>query len=386
MSKKILFFFPENPFSNRAGNVTRAKTTLTILKKLGHRIDLVGVKDIYREQKDSTAVDTNIVDNLFLIRQRPPKNRTSFDYWQHKFSKMYQKPNEYNVALTAFAKKEFVNLFLAKKYDAVVINYEFWTGLIKHAAMKNTLKIIDTHDWITLNEFYKNKKLDIGKRFNEEINNLSKFDKIITISEDENTVFKRFLEHKVINIPPSFISHFNHHLDKKYDLIFVGSENYFNIQSMQWFFKNVYHLLPENINIIIIGRICKHLEKRKNVTLVEFAENLEQYYHQSKIAICPMLEGTGIKIKVIEALSYGLPVVGTERAIDGFSSKTKNGCLIGNSPEIFRDNILSLLQKEEYYVKMSHEVKEYFIDHFSEEKAIEKWRNIIISSITQTVS
>lgn len=378
MSKKILFFFPENPFSNRAGNVTRAKTTLTILKKLGHRIDLVGVKDIYSEQKDSVDFDTAIVDNLFLISQRPPKNKISLEYWQHKLSKMYQKPNKYNVALTAFAKKEFVNLFIAQKYDAVVINYEFWTGLIEHAAMKNTLKIIDTHDWITLNEFYKNKKLDIGKRFSEEINNLSKFDRIITISEDEHLVFKRFLEHKVINIPPSFSSHFNNHSDKKYDLIFVGSENYFNIQSMQWFFKNVYPLLPENINIIIIGRICKHLEKKKNVTLIEFAESLEQYYHQSKIAICPMLEGTGIKIKVIEALSYGLPVVGTERAVDGFSSKVSNGCLINNSPEVFRDHLLSLLQNETYYTKIKHEVKVYFNDHFSEEKAVEKWKNILI--------
>ncbi|GEN76800.1 glycosyltransferase family 4 protein [Chryseobacterium hagamense] len=378
MSKKILFFFPENPFSNRAGNVTRAKTTLTILKKLGHRIDLVGVKDIYDEQKDSTAVDPAIVDNLFLIRRQPPKNKTSRDYWEHKLSKMYQKPNEYNAALTAFAKKEFVNLFLAKKYDAVIINYEFWTGLIDHDAMKNTLKIIDTHDWITLNEFYKNKKLDIGKRFSEEINNLSKFDKVITISEDEYIVFNRFLEDKVINIPPSFFSHFNTHSEKKYDLIFVGSENYFNRQSMQWFFKNVYPLLPENINIIIIGRICRHLEEMKNVTLLEFAENLEQYYHQSGIAICPMLEGTGIKIKVIEALSYGLPVVGTERAVDGFSSKTKNGCLIGNSPEGFRDHLLSLLQSEEYYAKLKREAEAYFMDHFSEEKAVEKWKNILI--------
>jgi glycosyltransferase involved in cell wall biosynthesis len=378
MSKKILFFFPENPFSNRAGNVTRAKTTLTILKKLGHRIDLVGVKDIYNEQKDSTAVDPAIVDNLFLIRQKPPKNKTSRDYWEHKLSKMYRKPNEYNVALTAFAKKEFVNLFLAKNYDAVVINYEFWTGLIEHDAMKNTLKIIDTHDWITLNEFYKNKKLDIGKRFSEEIRNLSKFDKVITISEEEHIVFNRFLEDKVIHIPPSFFSHFNNHPEKKYDLIFVGSENYFNIQSMQWFFKNVHPLLPEDINMMVIGRICKHLEEKKNVTFIEFAENLEQYYYQSRIAICPMLEGTGIKIKVIEALSYGLPVVGTERAVDGFSSKIKNGCLIGNSPERFKDHLVSLLQNEEYYVKIKHEAETYFTDHFSEEKAVKKWKNILI--------
>lgn len=378
MPKKILFFFPENPFSNRAGNVIRAKTTLSILKKLGHEIDLVGVSEIYKEQNDTIEIDETIVDNLFFIQQKPAKNKTSLAYWRHKIQKFYKKPNPYNHALTDFAKKGFETIFNLKKYDVIIINYEFWTGLIDHESMKNTTKIIDTHDWITLNEFYKNKSLNIGNRFNEEIHNLSKFDKVITISEDEHTVFKRFLEHKVVNIPPSFPSHFEKNSsDKKYDLLFVGSENYFNIQSIQWFFDKVYPLLPENINILIIGRIAKHVEKRKNLTLIAFAESLEEYYHQSKIAICPMLEGTGVKIKVIEALSYGLPVVGTERAIDGFASKIANGCLITDHPEIFKDKIMFLLQNESYYLDLKKQAEKYFKHHFSEEKAVEKWKNLI---------
>ncbi|MEN5305936.1 glycosyltransferase family 4 protein [Chryseobacterium cucumeris] len=378
MTKKILFFFPENPFSNRAGNTTRAKTTLTVLKKMGYHIDLVGAAEIYKSQNDTTDIDQNIVDHLFLIKHRPLKVKTSSAYWKHKISKFYKKPNEYNHLLTDFAKQEFSDIFNKEKYDAIIINYEFWAGLVDHESMKNTLKIIDTHDWITLNEFYKNKSLDIGKRFNEEINNLSKFHKVITISEDENLVFKRFLGEKVINIPPSFPSHFEKSDgDKKYDLIFVGSENIFNIQSIQWFFDHVYPLLPPNINIVIIGRICKHIQERKGVTLIEFAESLEEYYHRSKIAICPMLEGTGIKIKVIEALSYGLPIVGTERAIDGFPSKTSNGCLVSDHPEIFKDQIMSLLQDQSYYQDMKIQAEEYFKNNFSEEKAIEKWKKIL---------
>ena len=378
MTKKILFFFPENPFSNRAGNTTRAKTTLTVLKKMGYHIDLVGAAEIYKSQNDTTDIDQNIVDHLFLIKHRPLKVKTSSAYWKHKISKFYKKPNEYNHLLTDFAKQEFSDIFNKEKYDAIIINYEFWAGLVDHESMKNTLKIIDTHDWITLNEFYKNKSLDIGKRFNEEINNLSKFHKVITISEDENLVFKRFLGEKVINIPPSFPSHFEKRDgDKKYDLIFVGSENIFNIQSIQWFFDHVYSLLPPNINIVIIGRICKHIQEKKGVTLIEFAESLEEYYHQSKIAICPMLEGTGIKIKVIEALSYGLPIVGTERAIDGFPSKTSNGCLVSDHPEIFKDQIMSLLLDQSYYQDMKIQAEEYFKNNFSEEKAIEKWKKIL---------
>lgn len=378
MTKRILFFFPENPFSNRAGNTTRAKTTLTILKKLGYTIDLIGVDEVYKHLNDTTKIDKNIVDNLFLIKQKPPKIKTTADYWKYKISKFYEKPNPNNNSLTDFIKKEFKNIFKSKHYDIIIINYEFWTGLIDDTSMKNTTKIIDTHDWITLNEFYKNKSLDIGKRFSEEIRNLEKFDNIITISEDEHLVFKRFLGEKVTNIPPSFPSHFEkNNLNKKYDLIFVGSENIFNIKSIQWFFDYVYPLLPKYINIIIIGRICKHVEKKENIELVEFSESLEEYYHLSKVAICPMLEGTGIKIKVIEALSYGLPVVGTERAIDGFSSKTLNGCLTADHPELFKDNILSLLQNESHYQNIKDQAEKYFKSSFSEENATGKWKKIL---------
>ncbi|MCY1457399.1 hypothetical protein D9M71_746990 [compost metagenome] len=90
-----------------------------------------------------------------------------------------------------------------------------------------------------------------------------------------------------------------------------------------------------------------------------------------------MLEGTGIKIKVIEALSYGLPVVGTERAIDGFPSKISNGCLVTDNPEFFRDQIMSLLQNESSYQEMKIQAEVYFKNNFSEEKAIEKWKNIL---------
>jgi glycosyltransferase involved in cell wall biosynthesis len=376
ITKKILFFFPENPFSNRAGNVTRAKTNLLILKKLGYQIDLVGIEDIYKGMGDNTDFDKNMIDNLFLLARRPKKKIASLEYWKYKFStSKYKSPS--NKLLTGFIKESFRKIFEAKKYDYVVINYEFWAGLIDDELPNNPVKIVDTHDWITLNEFYKDPSLKIGERFEEEINNLAKFDKIITISNDENFVFKGFLGDKVVNIPPSFPSHFSSDSEKKYDLIFVGSDNVFNVKSIKWFFEKVYTLLPENTRIVIIGRVCRHLDKIKNVEYVEFAETLEEYYDQSKIAICPMLEGTGIKIKVIEALSYALPVVGTERAIDGFASKRTNGCLVNDNPEIFRDNILSLLQNGTFYQNIKTEATDYFKENFSEEKSFELWKNIL---------
>lgn len=374
---QVLFFSPENPFSNRAGNTTRAKKNISILKKLGCNIDLVGFKNIYDCMDDELDYDHKLVENHFLIAKKPLKSLTSRTYWKYKWLKLFGKKNRHNPLLTLYAKDSFENILKKKKYDYIIINYEIWSDLIHSKLSKNTINIVDTHDWMTLNEFYQNPKLDFGRRFYEEINNLNKFDKVITISQDETFVFKSFLGEKVINIPPSFAVSHSTTKEKKWDLIFVGSENIFNRKSLEWFFENVYPLLGTSIRILIIGRVSKYISVPKTVETIYFAENLSCYYHQSKIAICPILEGTGIKIKAVEALSFGIPVVGTTHSIDGFSSKIDNGCLIDDEPAGFKNHILKLLENENYYNTIKTQAEQYFTKHFSEESGINKWKQVL---------
>jgi len=314
---------------------------------------------------------------IFLIKKKPRKSLTSLVYWRYKLLKVFSKKNLHNPLLTLYAKDSFENILKHKRYDYIVINYEIWTGLIDNEISKKAVKVVDTHDWMTLNEFYTNPKLNFGNRFYEEINNLNKFDKVITISQDEAFVFRSFLGEKVINIPPSFAVSYPDTTEKKWDLIFVGSENIFNRKSLEWFFEKVYPLLSSSIRILIVGRVSKYISVPKNVETIHFAENLSSYYNQSKIALCPILEGTGIKIKAVEALSFGLPVVGTAHTLDGFSSKSDNGCLIADAPEDFRNHIMALLENENYYNLIKIQAVQYFSNHFSEDSGIEKWKQIL---------
>lgn len=377
-NKNLLFFFPESPFSKRAGNVLRTYTNLKQLKSLGLNIDLVGVEDYYNSFGDSPEdIDSTIIDAVFVLKTKPPKKKLTFEYWKYKFLKKIEKknPNQY---LTTYLKDNFGAILNKKKYDYIFINYEFWTDLIRNQDLRGAKTIVDTHDWITLNEFYNNQNLDLGKRFGDEIKNLSFYDKVVTISQDEYFIFNSFLGDKVINIPPSFPENFgNENSEKKYDLIFVGSDNPFNIASVNWFTEKVLPFLPKEIKICIIGRICKHVPNHESIEKVFFADDLESYYHASKIAICPMLKGTGIKIKVVEALSFGLPVVGTEKAVDGFLDKKNNGCMVSDDEKVFADIIKNLLNNSSDYEKQKQEATEFFKNNFSEEKSIKLWKKTL---------
>lgn len=326
---------------------------------------------------DSLDYDKSLVNNLYFIERKPKASPISAAFWRYQWLKLIGKKSKYNTLSNSYAKKEFENILKKKEYDYIVINYETWSELINSNLTKNAVKIIDTHDWMTLNEFYRNPNMNIGEKFSNEIKNLNNFDKIITISQDETFVFRSFLGDKVINIPPSFQSTPPKSIIKKWDLIFVGSENIFNMKGLEYFFEKVYPLLNKNIKILIIGRVTKYVPTLENVEKITFAEDLSSYYSQSKIAICPMLKGTGIKIKVVEALSYGIPVVGTIRSVDGFSSKINNGCLIADDPEGFKNHIISLLEDHSYYKKTQEQAIEYFEINFSETSVIRKWKQVL---------
>ncbi|WP_312303242.1 glycosyltransferase family 4 protein [Chryseobacterium sp.] len=380
-NKRILFFFPENPFSKRAGNVARSYTNLRHLKSLGLNIDLVGVDEFYRGFDDSVeSVDKNIIDDVLILKRRPVRDLSSYTYWKYKIIKLFtkQKTENNGYFYTRYFLDTFAEFYQKKNYDYVLINYEFWTDLIRKIDLKGATTIVDTHDWITLNEYYKNKKLNIGEKFNEEIQNLAFYDKVITISNEEHFIFKSFLGDKVINIPPSFPENFETEATRKeYDLIFVGSDNPFNVDALNWFIEHVLPLLNSDIRICVIGRICKRIPDHDSIEKFFFVDQLKEFYHKSKVAICPMLGGTGIKIKVVEALSFGIPVVGTDKAVDGFFQKTGNGCQVSDDPQKFADIVMQLISDPVLYEKQKEEAIQFFKNNFTEDKAIALWKSIL---------
>lgn len=85
-----------------------------------------------------------------------------------------------------------------------------------------------------------------------------------------------------------------------------------------------------------------------------------------------MLTGTGIKIKVIEALSYGLPIVCTLRGIDGLSNKTNNGCWVAENEKEFSEHIIQLLNDPKLYEKYRKQSVDFFTENYSIEIGYKK--------------
>ena len=146
------------------------------------------------------------------------------------------------------------------------------------------------------------------------------------------------------------------------------TDNPFNIKGANWFFREVYPRLNPQVQLLVVGKITKHVEKHANVTCIPFAPQLDEIYNQAKISICPLLGGTGIKIKVIESLSFEVPVVTTGKGVVGLPAKSGNGCLVADKADDFAQRIHELLTDKNLYQQQRESANKFFLENFEESK------------------
>jgi glycosyltransferase involved in cell wall biosynthesis len=155
----------------------------------------------------------------------------------------------------------------------------------------------------------------------------------------------------------------NYVIDKsgcKKKLLFCGSLNYQpNIQGLIWFFDKVWPIVTANIKDIelsIIGRgdtkQLEHLKSDKRIDLIGEVDDVEPYYRESYISIVPLLSGSGTRLKILEAMSFGNPIVTTHKGIEGIEAKNLKEAIIVEKPEDFAKGIYEIIQNPEIGEKL----------------------------------
>jgi hypothetical protein len=80
-----------------------------------------------------------------------------------------------------------------------------------------------------------------------------------------------------------------------------------------------------------------------SIEFVGSVENLADFYEQVRVVVVPMRFGAGVKIKTIEALQYGVPVVATEVGAEGVDTDDPRVLLVTNDPSAYALHVATLL-------------------------------------------
>jgi glycosyltransferase involved in cell wall biosynthesis len=363
--KRILYFMPDNPVTGKSGNRTRCLRILEYLSQLNRNEYIVdflsisdwgdwGEQDLLAFKKRFPAIHVKTLERK-MSKKKPIRR---FFYYKIPFLLNTLFRGVSVDITTPYFRRKAANYLNASKHDVIIASYASWGRLFVNLKHRPYL-ILDTHDFITAQN--KRNANKIGKLFQSELDIIRNFNEIWTLSVEEKYIYEQFTNSKIVYHPVAFKNTaLQQHNRYKYDIIYVASHNPHNILSIHWFLENVFPKIQQ-YKLHIIGSICNEIPlEHPNVIKYGILEDLADVYNNARISICPMLSGTGVKIKVIESLSYNVPVVANTRGVDGLINKSKNGCFSTDDKNEFAGYIHQLMIDDELYMNARKEANTYF--------------------------
>lgn len=279
-------------------------------------------------------------------------------------------------------RQNLINNFVSQNHDAAFEllkdELDYFTKTIKELVKESDLLIVDHYSVSPLVGDIKgipiiynshNAELELAKQIHPENKDLLKIvekmesrilsqaKEITYCSELDFSHIKNYYDK---NIQGAYIPNgtllqdkinYNNRLRSR-DIIFVGSGHPPNKVAAK-FLVSIANDLPE-FNIIIIGGAGNAIKSSlisNNVQIVGHVDDktLDKYFKNSFAFINPMREGSGTHLKMMKALSYGIPIISSDVGARGFTNQEKSDAmLIANTKADIIDK-LELLKDESLY-------------------------------------
>lgn len=167
------------------------------------------------------------------------------------------------------------------------------------------------------------------------------------------------------------------HGSNQRDVIFWGAMNRpENIEAVKWFIENVYRAIRDKIRFVVVGANPPD-ELRKyeeiGVEITGFVEDVSLYFKSCMCMVVPLQMGAGIKIKVLEGMSAGIPVLTNDIGIEGIYAQDKKEFLYCQQPEDYICSINKLLENNTEAKKIGENAREFIKNNFNMDISIQKF-------------
>ncbi|MEM3484672.1 MAG: glycosyltransferase [Candidatus Methanomethyliaceae archaeon] len=162
-------------------------------------------------------------------------------------------------------------------------------------------------------------------------------------------------------------------------IIFCGAMDIFmNIDAVVWFAKNVFPKVREGVpdaEFWIVGRdpapSVRALEMIPGVYVTGQVEDVRPYYNQAKVAVAPFRYGGGTKLKILEAMASGVPVIATPVGCQGIEAIRGKHLFVEDGKEEFAKSVVGLLKDENTRQQMADEARRLVEQKYSWESVFQ---------------
>lgn len=234
--------------------------------------------------------------------------------------------------------------------------------------------ILDTHDIISerTREF---EKFNYGARIYEmqekdEANIFNIYDHIMMINQvDFEKGCSMIDRHKVLLCPHPCEIHTHELRHEVKKITFVASSYLPNIDSINNFVTHCWDKisLKHDVELDIYGTVCRELSfpDKNGINLMGFESSLDKIYERADIVINPVRFGAGLKIKNLEALAHGRPLVTTPHGARGMETGTNSSYSVADDDDTFVLAVSTLIQSKELRGTMQQNAHDLIKEQFS---------------------
>jgi len=363
---KVLIVSTNQSHPTDAGNRTAIMGQVQILKRLGCDVHFLFV-EMSLKKTDISAMEEYWGKNFHIYNQNTIGKIRRFitDKVRVKLNHGYWTCDDHY----AFGLETFVKA-LDKQihFDAIIIQYMRLSKLLPYLSIRR--KAIYTHDVFA----YKDIRTGGGLFYetcnaHEEAKALQRCPNIFAIQEEEATYYKFIAPlSSIYTVYSPYIFH-EQPITSGQNLLYLASRMDFNVTGILWFLDNVWKkLLSYSPNAIlkIGGSVCEQIPHSKypNVELQGYVDSLEAFYSQGNIVINPVYQGTGMKIKTFESLSFGKTTIVHPHSTNGIYKKESAPIFSYANPDEWVQTLNEMLNPKYDHSKIRESDRLYIQDMY----------------------
>lgn len=342
----ILFFTTISPFPQNGGEKIRSGYLLKALAALGHTVHaIIG-------NKENANLDEYAIPGVtFYTHDQPPL--TVADRLTGKFY-FRQQPSVI---------RRFVEICGSTQIDVAILDYGFVGQYIPWFSAGRIPVILGTHNAQAEHTQQKPANGLVQKLRRSQLVNLEKTHEqrffpqaaaVMTVSQPDKDYHARFIDPKKIFVVPNFLDENDYDLqEERNPRVLAMTANfsmYMNYEGLKWFVEQVWNdELAARFELQLVGRHSKEaLQQLKgatewnNIKAIGKVPDIRPYIAQAAGVLIPLLHGSGTRLKCLEAMALGTPVIGTSKGVEGVVS---DNFIVANTPASFRKAIASFSGK-----------------------------------------
>ena len=231
------------------------------------------------------------------------------------------------------------------------------------------------------------KKLYYNNLYKREILSINKCDYVVTHNaKDKKLLLKNGVEQSKLGVIVPYINLPEQVARKNINknILFYGAMNRMeNEISAEWFIKNVMTEIKDTgAKYVIVGnKPSDELKKYEsdNVIITGFVQDIQPYFSSAMCLAAPIQAGAGVKVKILEAMAMGVPVLTNNIGIEGIEVNDGIHYYHCETPEDYNAKIRYIIQNRDEAEKVAQNALKFINDNYNLKNSFKEYSEKIYS-------